>query len=71
MLYRESDLVLTQDLKDYIVFVNGGHLVKEPFGYHINRDAQTWEILAEWVGLDSVENSWIPLRSLLKLFQSC
>ena len=59
-IYRESDFEITQDLKDHIVFANGGHLVKQILDCRINRDTQTWEILVEWIGLDSAENSWKP-----------
>ena len=49
--YCERDLEVTQDLKDYVVFAYGGHLVQKLLKCRISPDTHQREVLVQWIGL--------------------
>nr|CCA21015.1 AlNc14C109G6335 [Albugo laibachii Nc14] len=64
--FREKYLGVTQDLRDYATYANGGHLVQRFLDCRMNPDTHEWEVLVQWKGLDQAENSWEPARIRLE-----
>nr|CCA22183.1 AlNc14C147G7406 [Albugo laibachii Nc14] len=62
--FREKDLGVTEDLKDYVVCANGGHLVRSFLDCLLNPDTHQWEVLVQWIGSDDTENIWEPASIL-------
>jgi len=58
--FAAKDLLVTQDLKDHIAYVEGGHLLEEMLGCRYDRATKQWLIQIKWLGLDMVEASWEP-----------
>nr|CCA16747.1 PREDICTED: polyproteinlike putative [Albugo laibachii Nc14] len=64
--FRERYLGVSQDLKDYVVYANGGNLVSQFLECPLNPDNHQWEVLVQWIGLDDTENSWEPASLLME-----
>jgi len=58
--FAAKDLLVTQELKDHIAYVEGGHLLEEMLGCRYDRATKQWQIKIKWLGLDLVEASWEP-----------
>lgn len=51
-------------MKDYVVYSNGGNLVRSFLDCRLNTDIHQWEVLMQWIGLDDTENSLEPASIL-------
>lgn len=64
--FREKDLGVTEDWKAYVVYANGGHLVRSFLDCLLNLDNHQWEVLVQWIRSDDTENSWEPASILVE-----
>ena len=58
--FATKDLIVTQDLKDRIAYVEGGHLFEDMLGCRYDRATKQWQVQVKWFGLDLAEASWEP-----------
>ncbi|KAE9196662.1 hypothetical protein PF002_g22989 [Phytophthora fragariae] len=62
--YADSDLEVTDELLEHVA-AQGIILKVEKFVDHrCNAQSQAFELLVSWCGLESIEDSWEPLRTL-------
>ncbi|KAE9351508.1 hypothetical protein PR003_g4855 [Phytophthora rubi] len=61
--YAEASRGVTEDLLQYALHSQGGHLVEAFRGVRFNEAARRWEVEVKWLGIEAIENTWEPLFS--------
>ncbi|OWZ19326.1 hypothetical protein PHMEG_0006439 [Phytophthora megakarya] len=62
--YADSDLEVTDELLEHVAAQGIILKVAKLVEHRWNAESQCCELLVSWCGLESIENSWEPLRTL-------
>jgi hypothetical protein len=64
--YADKDLNITEELRQHISSQNEILDVQELLDHRWSDRAKDFELKVSWVGLEVIEDSWEPLKSMMK-----
>eukprot|EP00644_Phytophthora_capsici_P001888 jgi/Phyca11/108056/e_gw1.14.809.1 len=63
-LYADDSLNVTEELLDHVASQGTLLAVEAIVGHRLNADMQAYEVKVKWLGLETVEDSWEPLKTM-------
>ncbi|POM77825.1 LOW QUALITY PROTEIN: Chromodomain containing hypothetical protein [Phytophthora palmivora] len=63
-LYADSSLEITEELLDHIACQGTLLAVETIVDHRINSDMKAYEVKIKWSGLETIEDSWEPMKTM-------
>ncbi|ETP13878.1 hypothetical protein F441_11108 [Phytophthora nicotianae CJ01A1] len=63
-LYADDSLNVNEDLINHIASQGTLLAVEAIMGHRLNADMQAYEVKVKWLGLETIEDSWEPLKTM-------